>query len=300
MNDPILRTISYFFIVFGICLMINLFLSLREKKADAWARTLGWIIIIPAFTISAYFGGVIFLIAVMLLVSIGAEEFYFLAERSKIKPFKIAGTVFSVLLPLIAFLGGSESFHVAAVLLALTILVLPIYKRQIKKDLSTDIQASSVTILGILYVGWTSSYLILIRNMSAGFHFLLFFYLLIIANDVSSYYFGKLFGRTKIFQYISPGKSLQGTLAGLAITIGAAYLVSYLLPIKEIRYILLLGALISISGQLGDLVESSLKREAGIKDTGKILPGFGGLLDRFDSLIFAAPVVYLFLIIITS
>ena len=300
MNDLILRTLIYFLIVFGICLIINLLISIREKKTDAWARTLGWVIVIPAFTISAYFGGVVFLIAVMLLVSIGAEEFYFLAERSRIRPFKITGTAFSVLLPLIAFLGGSEAFHVAAVLLALTILALPIYKRQIKKDLTTDIQASSITILGILYVGWTSGYLILIRNMPSGFNFILFFYLLIIANDVSSYYFGKLFGKTKIFQFISPGKSLQGALGGLVATIGAAYLLSYLPPVKEFRYVLLLGVLISISGQLGDMVESSLKREAGIKDAGGLLPGFGGILDRFDSLIYASPLVYLFLVLITS
>jgi len=300
MNDLILRTLIYFLIVFGICLIINLLISIREKKTDAWARTLGWVIVIPAFTISAYFGGVVFLIAVMLLVSIGAEEFYFLAERSRIRPFKITGTAFSVLLPLIAFLGGSEAFHVAAVLLALIILALPIYKRQIKKDLTTDIQASSITILGILYVGWTSGYLILIRNMPSGFNFILFFYLLIIANDVSSYYFGKLFGKTKIFQFISPGKSLQGALGGLVATIGAAYLLSYLPPVKEFRYVLLLGVLISISGQLGDMVESSLKREAGIKDAGGLLPGFGGILDRFDSLIYASPLVYLFLVLITS
>lgn len=289
-----------FFIVFGGCMLINILLSLREKKTEVWLRTLGWIMVIPTFLISAYFGGVIFLVAIMLMVSIAVEEFYFLTERCNIKAFKITGTVFSVLLPIIAFLYGSEVFHIAAVLFALTILTMPIYKRQIKKDLSTDIQASSATILGMLYVGWTSSYLILIRNMENGLNYFLFFFLLIIATDTFSYYFGKFFGKTKIFQFISPGKSLQGYLGGLALALFFAYLIKYLLPIAEIRTVLLFGAIIAISGQLGDLVESGLKREANVKDAGRLLPGFGGILDRFDSLIFASPIVYFFLVLLTS
>jgi len=280
-------------------MLINIVLSLREKKTEVWLRTLGWIMVIPTFIISAYFGGVIFLVAIMLLITIAVEEFYFLTDRCHLGAFRITGTIFSALLPVIAFLGGSEIFHIVVVLFALTILALPIYKRQVIKDLSTDIQASSATILGMLYVGWTSSYLILIRNMENGFNYFLFFFLLIIATDTFSYYFGKFFGKTKIFQFISPGKSLQGYLGGLALALFFAYLIKYLLPIEEIRTVLLFGAIIATSGQLGDLVESSLKREANVKDTSRLLPGFGGILDRFDSLIFASPIVYFFLTLVS-
>jgi phosphatidate cytidylyltransferase len=300
MDDPILRTLIIFFIIFGVCMLINTILSLREKKTEVWKRTLGWIMVIPTFIIAAYFGGVIFLLAVMLLVSLAVEEFYFLAGRCDIGAYRITGTIFSTLLPLVAFLGGSEIFHIMVVLFALAILVLPIYKRQIRKDLSTDIQTSSATILGMFYVGWTSSYLILIRSMGNGFNYFLFFFLLIIATDTSSYYFGKFLGKTKVFNFISPGKSLQGYLGGVAIALLFAYVIRYLLPIAELRVILLFGALIAVSGQLGDLVESSLKREANVKDAGRILPGFGGILDRFDSLIFASPIVYFFLVLLTS
>ncbi len=296
-SDPILRTLIIFFIVFGICMLVNILLSLREGKTDVWIRTLGWIMVIPVFILSAYFGGVVFLVIVMLIVSIATEEFYFLAERCNIGAFRITGTVFSTLLPAIAFLGGSEIFHIAAILFALAILTIPIYKREVRKDLSTDIQVSSATILGMLYVGWTTSYLILIRNMENGFGYFLFFSLLIFAVDAFSYYFGKFFGKTKVLNLISPGKSLQGFIGGLTITIFFAYLIRYLLPIQELYYILLFGALIAASGQLGDLVESSLKREAKVKDAGRILPGFGGILDRFDSLIFASPIVYFFLVL---
>ena len=300
MDDPIIRTLMYFFIVFGICMLINIVLSLKEKRIEVWKRTLGWLIVIPTFIFTAYLGGVVFLVAVMLMVSIAAQEFYFLAERCNIGAFRITGTVFSTLLPAIAFLGGSEIFHIMVVLFALTILALPIYKRQVRKDLSTDIQVSSATILGMLYVGWTSSYLILIRNMGGGFNYFLFFFLLIIATDTSSYYFGKFIGKTKVFGFISPGKSVQGYLGGLSIALFFAYIISYLLPVVELRCVLAFGGLIAISGQLGDLVESSLKREAKVKDAGTLLPGFGGILDRFDSLIFASPIVYFFLVLLTA
>jgi phosphatidate cytidylyltransferase len=298
MNDPILRTLIIFLIAFGVCMLINVLLSLREKKAEVWMRTLGWLIILPIFLISVYLGGIFFLVVVMLIVGIGTEEFYFLAERCNLGAFRITGTVFSVLLPAVAYLGGSEVFHTMVVLFVLTILALPLYKRQVKKDLSTDIQTSSATILGMLYVGWTSSYLILIRNMESGLNYLLFFYILILANDVFSYYIGKFMGKTRFFQIISPNKTLQGALGGLAVALIFASLLSYLLPTLEIKAVLFFGVMIALSGQLGDLVESSLKREAKVKDAGRLLPGIGGILDRFDSLIFASPLVYFFLILL--
>ena len=299
MDNVILRTLVIFFCVFGFILLINILLSLREKKTDVWRRVLGWLIVLPTFIISGYFGGVPFLIVVMLIVSLGAIEFYSLAEHFNIKTFRIIGITLSSLLPVIAFWGGSEIFHIAVILFVMIILALPIYKRQIKKDLSIDIHSCSATILGILYVGWASSYLVLIRNMDSGLNYLLFFYLLMLSNDIFSYYAGKFFGKTRIFTLVSPSKTLEGSVLGFAITLCFAYLLRYLIPALEIWYALLLGIIIVVSGQIGDLVESSLKREANIKDTGKILPGFGGILDRFDSLIFASPIVYFFLIIVS-
>lgn len=295
MESAIIRTLTYFFIVFGICLLLNLLLSLREKKSDVWMRTLGWILVIPTFFIAAYFGGPIFLAAVLIVVILGIQEFYFLSEHAGTKAFGEAGTAISVLLPIIAFFHDSETFHKIIVIIFLLILAIPLYKRQIKKDLSTDIQICFATITGILYVGWTSSYLILIRNSEHGLNYFMFLMLLIIINDTFAYYSGKIFGKGRAFELISPGKTIQGIVGGFVITILFAYILKYLLPITDIRHVIALGAVIGLSGLLGDMVESTLKREANVKDSGRLLPGFGGILDRFDSLIFSAPIYYFFL-----
>lgn len=299
MQDPILKTFMIFLAVFVIFMLTNVVLSLREKRSEIWIRTLGWIIILPPFLAAAYLGGIFFLAMIMLIVFLGTEEFYFLAERSSAGVYKIAGITLSVLLPMAAFIGGSEIFHVVAILFALTILTLPIYKQQVKKDVSANIQTSSATILGMLYVGWTSSYLILIRNLGNGLEYFLLFYVLILANDNFSHYIGRIIGRTKFFQAISPNKTLEGALGGLIMTLVFAYLLRFLLPALELRFVLLLGIIIAVSGQLGDLVESSLKREAKVKDAGRFLPGIGGMLDRFDSLIFSAPIAYLFAVLLS-
>jgi len=298
MNDAVARTLIIFFIAFGFALLINLYLSIREKKTDVWARTLGWIVVLPIFILSAYFGGIYFLVVVMLMTVIGVLEFYFLAEHTNIKVFKVTGTIFSASLPLVAFFGDGKVYEIAIILFSLFILAIPIYKRQVLNDLSADIHSSATTLLGIIYIGWTLSYLILIRNLENGFNYFLYFYFLILANDISSYYAGKFFGKSNIFQQISPSKTLEGSLGGIAGTIFVAFLLRYLVPTFNYPYIFLLSAIVAVFGEIGDLVESSLKREAQVKDAGRLLPGFGGILDRFDSLIYALPIVYFFLVFV--
>jgi len=298
MDNTVARTLIIFFIAFGFALLINLFLSIREKKTDVWARTLGWIVVLPIFILSAYLGGIYFLVVVMIMTVIGVLEFYFLAEHTNVKVFKTTGTVLSALLPLVAFLGGSKAYEVAVILFSLAILIIPLYKRQVLNDLSADIHSSATTVLGIIYVGWTLSYLILIRNLENGFSYFLYFYFLILANDISSYYAGKFFGKSNILQQISPSKTLEGSLGGIVGTIFVAFLLRYLVPTFNYTYIFLLSVIVAVFGEIGDLVESSLKREAGVKDAGRLLPGFGGILDRFDSLIYALPIVYFFLVFI--
>lgn len=112
-------------------------------------------------------------------------------------------------------------------------------------------------------------------------------------NDSFAYLVGKTLGRHKLYPAISPKKTIEGTLGGFAFCVGTAYFLAMIEPILNTVQWMILAAVIVVTGSLGDLIESKLKREAGVKDSGAILPGHGGMLDRLDSLIYAAPFAYL-------
>lgn len=148
------------------------------------------------------------------------------------------------------------------------------------------------TLLGVIYVGGFFSHLVLLRKGPDGFLTTLLVTLGIWISDSAAYFGGRAYGRRKLLPTVSPNKTWEGALTGLAATsvFGAlfAYFVSDLAwPVGAV-----IGLIISVAGQLGDLAASALKRESGIKDTGALLPGHGGIIDRFDSLLFAAVVVY--------
>ncbi|MEJ2163556.1 MAG: phosphatidate cytidylyltransferase, partial [Robiginitalea sp.] len=112
-----------------------------------------------------------------------------------------------------------------------------------------------------------------------------------------AYLVGKTLGRHKLFPSVSPKKTIEGSLGGLVFTLLSAYLLGRYVPVLDTQQWLVLGLVLVAMGSFGDLIESKLKRAAGIKDSGAILPGHGGMLDRLDSLVFAAPFAYLTLII---
>jgi phosphatidate cytidylyltransferase len=172
----------------------------------------------------------------------------------------------------------------------------------------------ATTILGFIYVGWMPSHLVLLRNLcppgfekisnplqQPGLAYVWLSLFIIWATDVFAYYAGKKFGKHLLFPEISPKKTVEGAIGGLIAAVFFSTLVvylsdHYLFPSHPFRYRLwqapLMGIAVSIAGQLGDLCESLLKRDAGMKDSGSIIPGHGGFLDRGDSLIFGSAISY--------
>ena len=157
-------------------------------------------------------------------------------------------------------------------------------------------------ITGLFYIGGGCIFLTMIPYKDNEFaKFLIMgIFVLIWINDSFAYLVGKTFGKTKLFPRVSPKKTVEGVIGGLVFTLIGTYFLAKYEPILSPGQWLILAVIMVLFGTLGDLVESKLKREAGVKDSGAILPGHGGLLDRLDSLIFAAPFAYLTLYIFSN
>ena len=155
------------------------------------------------------------------------------------------------------------------------------------------------TIAGILYVGWLLSYLVALRGLDDGRNWVFFVLFVTFASDTTAFFVGRALGRHHLAPRISPGKTWEGTIAGVfgAIIISLLFTIPTRLDLHiniSLWQAILLGFLVSVFGQCGDLVESLLKRNMGVKESGKLMPGHGGVLDRTDSIVFAGIVVYLY------
>ncbi len=157
-------------------------------------------------------------------------------------------------------------------------------------------------IAGLFYIGGGCIFLTMIpyKNEDFAKYLIIGIFILIWVNDSFAYLVGRTFGRTKLFPRVSPKKTWEGTIGGMVFTLATAYFMARYEPIVNPMQWVTLAAVIVITGSFGDLVESKLKRSAGVKDSGAIMPGHGGMLDRLDSLIFAAPFAYLTLNIFTN
>jgi len=154
------------------------------------------------------------------------------------------------------------------------------------------------TLAGIIYIGWMLSHFIPLRGLEGGRDWVLFALFATFAADTSAFFAGRLWGSHSLASAISPGKTWEGAIGGFLGAIAAALILIAILPSLSIPYWqgIVLGALVGIFAQLGDLSESMLKRSAGVKDAGKLIPGHGGILDRLDSIVFTVVVVYYYVI----
>ena len=233
-------------------------------------------------------------------MALGLFEFYVLSKRLQLKPDTSAG-----FLGAIGFFVVSLYFGDIAVNLLLTQLVLIVLTAGVLiaaalrgTDFEKMIASAGATVLGVLYIALLGSHLLSIRmgfTQLLSAHLLSFFFLILMGADAGAYYTGRAIGKHKLAPKISPGKTWEGVFGGLVAALAMAAVSHYWffreLPLK---WALPLALVMTIVGILGDLTESALKRGAGAKDAANILPGHGGILDRLDSLLFNAPLIYYF------
>jgi phosphatidate cytidylyltransferase len=234
---------------------------------------------------------------------LGLYEFYVLAKKKDLKPDAAAGYLGGAALFTVFYFAspdprqGLDLETVAMILIVLTIGSLVAMTLR-GAPIDKMIGSSGATILGVLYVVVLGGHLVAVRTgfeQTLSAHLLSFFFLVLMGADTGAYYVGRAIGKHKLAPTISPGKTWEGVaggiVAGLVLAAVAHFWFFTELPLK---WALPLAGLMTVVGILGDLTESAFKRSAGAKDAAKILPGHGGALDRLDSLLFNAPLIYYF------
>ncbi len=245
----------------------------------------------------------------------GLLEFYSVSEKLGAKPFKVLGCLSAVILYLSALISNAGfNFFMGWNQMLIVAFILPffIFINSLFSKHETPVMNAAYTLAGIIYVVLP---FVLLNNISCinksviviqeennfldgsfyNSHIILGIFLLIWVNDTSAYLTGSLLGKHKLYERISPGKTWEGSIGGAILTMASVFIIANWFPeIKLIQW-MVMAAIIIVFGTMGDLFQSLLKRQAGIKDSGKIMPGHGGILDRFDSLIFAIPFLYLYL-----
>lgn len=192
-----------------------------------------------------------------------------------------------------------------AVLLAvfLTILVIPAVYSLAPVDLVEALPACAVSVFGVLYVGLTVGAAMRLRLDFEPYGGDLIFFLLMVVwlNDAGAYYVGRNFGKTKLSPRVSPKKTVEGLVGGLVTAMITAAAIHYtFFPELPLPHAMAAALLISLAGVVGDLAESVWKRSAGVKDSGTMIPGHGGFLDRLDSVLFTAPILYIYWALLTN
>ena len=230
---------------------------------------------------------------VTLFIVVGLYEFFTMLDKKGLNLYKYFGIGMGTVIPLsmVFRFELTKSWELLFIVLALLFLILMQFKRRQNTGAIVDI---STTLFGILYVSWFFSFLIKIRYLRGGLGLLALVLLTTKLGDIGAYFVGSSVGRTPLLPRISPKKTVEGAIAGLAFSVLGALISKPFLKFSYM-HLVFLGIFLGLLGQLGDLSESLIKRDCQVKDSGNILPGMGGVLDEIDSILFTAPVFYLYI-----
>ena len=238
-----------------------------------------------------------FAILVAVFIILGLNEFFVLIESKQIGINRRLGIILGTLIPIAIYYDykiPQDWFFVFIPAICLIIFVIQFTKRDNRAVLSI-----SAILFGLVYVSWFLSFLIRIRTMPLGTEILrrqLIAFLILVtkSGDIGVYIIGTKLGRHSLLPRISPKKTVEGMLGGLAFSILASLACAGFLPSLTLPRLFILGLALGTLAQIGDLSESLIKRDCGAKDSGRTLPGLGGILDATDSILFTAPIFYFY------
>jgi phosphatidate cytidylyltransferase len=262
-------------------------------------RWLTAIVAVPLlFAVIFYGSDTLFSMVIIGVILLGVHEYGHMVFGKGHPWEKTEGLVIGFFIPLTVYLGQMQLL--LALLSFSVLLVFFTYLTRIREE-KFDILPVGKMVLGFMYVPLMMSYFILIRRLDQGVLWIFFLLVLAFSGDVTAYYVGKNFGKRKLLPLVSPNKTVEGTIGLVAGSVaGCVIFQQIFFPALPVIHAAALGFFGSVLGQLGDLCESAMKRASGVKDSGAILPGHGGILDRLDCLIFIAPFVYYYYIFIVK
>jgi phosphatidate cytidylyltransferase len=257
---------------------------------------------VPLLVLVIWFGVPWFTILITAAALAGAYEFYHMANFDRREPLIYLGLLWTLALVLSPHYSSLNALTAIITVIILISLIYLLFHPSREKAFGKW----AWTIVGALYVGWMLSYWLSLRILEDGRNWVYLAMLTTFANDTGAFFIGRAWGKHKLAPAISEGKTREGAIGGLICAILASIVITMVLNLISLKLgspfvfkywqIVVLGFLVGLFAQLGDLVESLLKRNTGVKESGNLLPGHGGILDRFDSLIFVGAVVYYYVI----
>jgi phosphatidate cytidylyltransferase len=292
--------ITYVMLIGGLLALSGLILGLMtafgKNVSSLWRTYRGWLVMAPLVLVTILLGRTATIVGVMLLAMFGFKEFA--RATGLYEDWWLTGIVYLAIIilgvasivpdPRLGYQGWFGLFITLPAYVAGAIFLVPILRNRSKGQL----QQVALAIVGFLYFGWMFSHLGFLANSTYSYGYILYLIFAVEINDIAAFTCGKLFGSHKLRENISPNKTIEGSIGAICISLGVPWLLWFSFPHFEPWDLVLIGLVVGIGGQLGDLVISYIKRDIGIKDMGVLIEGHGGILDRVDSMIFVAPIFF--------
>lgn len=296
LHDPVFRVYGIFaasLLLIGGVILTILSRVLKKDVSSIWKTYRSWLIIVPVVFGFIFAGRASTIVGVTLLGIFGFKEYA--RATGLYRDWWITGSVYVGIIAvgltsLVTRQGGGPPgwyglFMTLPVYVVALLILVPIVSNRTKGQLQT----LALSIMGFIYIGWMFGHLGYLANAPHAYGYLLYLVFAVELNDVAAFTCGRLFGKHKLRDRVSPGKTVEGALGALVFSLTLPWLLRFSFPHFGALQLVLTGLIVGIGGQLGDLAISVIKRDIGVKDMGALIPGHGGILDRVDSLIYTAP-----------
>lgn len=297
MNDAILKyTAIIYSVLFGLGIALTLVFRKTNWGRNMFVATASWLVLFILFIGTSFVSPLVFTLLIVLIAFLAVREYYMLNGVCNLPGITAAVLLLACMAGAI-IAGKPKFFYFIPGAAALLFVAIQLFK----ESPECSNRNASLQYMGFMYWGWLFFHFTLLLRLAHGFGYIILICSLIALNDNSAYFTGKLLGKNspKLAPRISPGKTWVGTIGGSIATVCTAFIFWYTVPHLSFGKLTGLACLVAAVIPVGDLIESAMKRDLGVKDSGNLIPGHGGVMDRFDSCTFTVPIMYYYILLVT-